>query len=225
MGGGKSVGIGMAIAVFGMGVFFCLTTWLGTLMLPEGFVIAPEEQGTILYNLAGIAGGNIFYWVCSLTVVIAVGFGVSIAGQTAVARLWYGMARDSLLHKNFALVHPKFKTPYFGIIVIACISTLLGVAFVSKADLITSFINFGALLTFSCVNLTCMYYFIVKKRSRFNFLFHVIIPLCGLAVTLWGFLSLGGYAKILGCSWLLIGVLYFSYLKFVKKVPIKFSQM
>ncbi len=224
-GGGKAVGLGMAGSTMAMGLFFCLTTWLGTLMVPAGSLIAPEDQGNALYVIARTAGGEVLYWVISLIVVIAVGFGVSIAGQTAIARLWYGMARDHLLPTPFSWVHSRYKTPWFGIVVIALVSVTLGIFFVDQGALITSFINFGALLTFSGVNVACMYYFIVRNRRRFNPVFHIICPLCGLFVTGWGFLSLGPYAMTLGCAWLGLGVIYFGYVAFVKKVPIKFSEI
>lgn len=95
--------------------------------------------------------------------------------------------------------------------------------FASKSAELTLLVNFGALVGFSVVNVTCIYYFLVRQNSR-NYLAHLIMPLLGLSVTGFAFFSLDANALTLGCVWLAVGLVYMLYLKYISKVQIAFPQ-
>jgi amino acid transporter len=221
--GRKAVGIGMAGSTLIMGCLFVLTTWLATLFIPLGTTFGHPE--TVMYDVAMAAGGPALKWTLAITAAIGLGFGCSLAAQQAVARLWFGMARDSVLPRPFKWVHSKYKTPWFGILVVASITLVLALAFQNGGELISTFINFGALATFSMVNITCIFYFAFKKRASLSFWWHVVCPLCGLFITGFALLKLPPEALYLGCGWLALGAAYFLYLKYVKKVNLTFSHM
>jgi len=71
------------------------------------------------------------------------------------------------------------------------------------------------------VNIACIYYFLVRKRVKFNPLYHIVLPLVGLAVVGYAWTQLGSNAMRLGLIWIGVGIVYFAYLKFIRKVDIK----
>lgn len=82
-------------------------------------------------------------------------------GQT---RIFYTMARDGLLPKAMAVVHPKFRTPWIGTI-------LLG-AFIAVAaaflpiDLLGDLVSLGTALAFSIVCLSVIYLRITRPEMH-----------------------------------------------------------
>jgi len=74
---------------------------------------------------------------------------VLIYGQT---RIFYTMARDGLLPKIFSTIHPKFKTPWKGTLVLgSCIA--LAAAFL-PIGILSSLVSLGTALAFSIVCLS-----------------------------------------------------------------------
>ena len=216
-GGYRTVGIGMTLAVLIIGLCFAFITYAGTVIYPDPTNIGNPD--TALYIAAKIAGGPILHWVVVIVVAIAVGFGCSLCCQASVARVFFGMGRDRMLPHSFALVHHKYKTPWFGIIFAAVVNLILALGFAKHGELLFQFVCFGALLTFALVNLAALYYFTIKKGSKRIF-FHVVCPLLGALGTGYAWIHLNRMALLIGFCWLAFGLIYFLYLKYLKKVDL-----
>ena len=78
----------------------------------------------------------------------------------------------------------------------------------------TSFINFGAFLAFTLVNLSVIFHYWLgaSRRGPRELLLHLLCPLLGMVATLWLMVSLDHLAIILGLSWLALGVIYLGWL-------------
>ncbi len=74
----------------------------------------------------------------------------------------------------------------------------------------TSFINFGAFLAFSLVNLSVIfhYYLNAERRGLRELVLFLLFPLIGLLADLWLMVSLDHLAIWLGATWLVLGVIY-----------------
>ena len=95
-------------------------------------------------------GGDIFVTVFLAGLILAQ-FASGISAQASVGRLLYAMGRDEVLPKRiFGFIHPKFKTPAMNIAIAGAIGL---VALKLDVATSTSFINFGAFLAFTAVNL------------------------------------------------------------------------
>lgn len=132
----------------------------------------------------------------------------AIASQASVARILFAMGRDEILPRRwFGVLNPRFRTPVRATVVVAVISC--GVEFTTLDDL-ASVISFGALSAFSVVNLCVVKQFLVDERRRGSgeLLLYGLIPLTGLASTVWLWLSLSRNALIVGAGWLIVGVCY-----------------
>jgi APA family basic amino acid/polyamine antiporter len=73
---------------------------------------------------------------------------VTLIGQV---RIFYAMGRDGLLPPAFALIHPKYKTPYIGSIVTGVGAALFAGLF--PLDLLGDLVSIGTLLAFAVVSI------------------------------------------------------------------------
>lgn len=95
-------------------------------------------------------GGDLFFAVVLAGIIIA-HFAAGMSFQASVGRLLYALGRDNQLpRKLFGVLHPRYKTPAFNILlcgIFGCAGFALTIATA------TSLVNFGAFLAFSAVNL------------------------------------------------------------------------
>jgi len=131
------------------------------------------------------------------------------------------MGRDGVIsRKIFGRLHEKFHSPATNIMLCGAIALL---ALCMDVTTSVSFINFGAFLAFTSVNLAVIakFYFPKRQRSFYDFLLYFAIPLSGAVSDLWLLSSLDRKALILGLIWLATGVVYLSYLTkgFSKEPP------
>ncbi|TMN21736.1 APC family permease [Lentibacillus cibarius] len=201
--GPKAIGRGMIISLLLVGVLFIVQTWVAALIFPdyESF----SNIDTAFYETAEIAGGK---WLGVLTAVataLAWGIADALVAQAAISRVLYSMARDKKLPQFLSKVHPKYKTPYTSTLLVAGISVILGFVFIGGIDTLATLVNFGALSAFLLLNVSVFYHFILKKKQHdyWNFL---ILPLIGFIVIGFVWLNFSSLTKIVGLSWLLVGI-------------------
>jgi APA family basic amino acid/polyamine antiporter len=102
-------GVGIVIVVY------LLANWAYLQMLGPGAMAVTK---TIAADTVGrVMPSNAARVVAALVAVSA--FGVLNASYLSSPRLLYGMARDGRFFSPFALVHPRFHTPYWSILLIA----------------------------------------------------------------------------------------------------------
>lgn len=187
----------------------------------EFFIVAyfmncgwPYEPGAITNPDTAITEYNVqigIAWMNTIFIVIntLASLGCCIAGQGATARILLGMGRDGFLPKKFfGYVHPRFKTPSKNILLTAVVG-LTAVIFQDSLMNAMSLVSFGALTGFILTNICVVMRFWVKDKERsgaavFKYLIIPIIAAC-ICVYLW--LSLPALAKIVGFSWIAIGLI------------------
>jgi APA family basic amino acid/polyamine antiporter len=134
---------------------------------------------------------------------------VMMLGQT---RVFLGMAKDGLLPKFFAEVHPTFKTPWKSTILVGAVVSI--VAGFTPISLLGDMTSFGTLFAFTMV---CLAVWILRFRdpnrdrpfkvSGLN----IVAPL-GILVNTFLILNLGRTAQLFALAWLVFGlVVYFLY--------------
>jgi putrescine importer len=157
----------------------------------------------------GLYVGGTLFKMLFLSGAFAATVASGLASHASVSRLLYVMGRNGVLPKKFfGYVHPKFQTPAFNVILVGVVSLL---AITPSLELISSFINFGALIAFTFVNLSVIAHFAVRKKRYktmkdiFSFL---IMPIIGAGLTgiLWA--NLHADALIGGLVWAGIGFIY-----------------
>lgn len=149
----------------------------------------------------------------SVTVAILAGFSsvilVMLLGQS---RVFFSMSKDGLLPKTFSEVHPKYKTPYKGNLVILVLVALFA-AFV-PGDVVGHMTSIGTLFAFILV---CAAVIILRKREpnmprQFKTPFVPLFPILGILACTAMIFGLGweNWARLAG--WLALGfIIYFAY--------------
>jgi amino acid transporter len=89
---------------------------------------------------------------------------------------------------------------------IALLSLVIGIAGTQEEELLTTLVTFGALTAYILLHIAVLVHFGVRGRSR-KVLVHWVSPVIGAAVLLYALWNADTNAKILGLSWLTIGIL------------------
>jgi len=178
-----------------------------------------QDADSAAFEIARTIGQDLFASFFLAGMILAQ-FTSGIAAQASASRLLYAMGRDSVLPKSFfGKLHPRFHTPLFNIVLTGAIGIIALFMDVLSA---ASFINFGAFVAFTMVNLSVifMYYKDSQAKAQYGFAKGVIIPLIGAVVNLWLLTKLDIHAVVLGLIWLGIGVIQLTFLtKFFTQDP------
>ena len=220
-GGPKTIGKATILALFLVGACFITLTWIAACLWPDQNTF--ENIDTAFYAVAEAAGGMWLMVLCSVATAFAWGIADALVAQSAISRVLYSMSRDGYLPKALGKIHDKYKTPYVASIFIGIVTLVICIAFgnVERGiGAIASLVNFGALSCFLVLHVTVISHFFIRKKSG-NFVKHLLLPAIGFVIIGYVWLNLDANSKILGFSWLAVGIVYFIVLKFVLKREIR----
>jgi amino acid transporter len=189
----------------------------GLLFITVAYVMQLVHPGPVFddaqaasYFMSVDVGGQAFADWTNLAGIIA-GTASCLAVQLSSSRLLFIMGRDGVLpRKLFGNLNPRTKTPVF------CILVTGGMAFVGMGmnlETATGFINFGAFLGFTAVNLCVLAYYLRNRNfadlSRFRYL---VLPVIGTCVTVYMLTRLHERSIVLGLIWLAVGIAWLTWL-------------
>ncbi|SHI31607.1 APC family permease [Desulfosporosinus lacus] len=214
---GKLVGKAIILTIPIIGSLFILQTWVASLIVSD--YTSFQDLSGAFYEVAQIAGGDWLRGLSSVATALAWGIANALVAQAAISRILFSMARDHKLPAILALIHPKYKTPYISTILVALITLVIIMAGIGIDDL-ASLINFGALSAFLILHITVINHFIIRKKSR-DYLNHLLLPVIGLLIIGYVWMSLGFLAKELGFVWISIGLVYMIGMKLLGKEGFK----
>ncbi|QZP33351.1 APC family permease [Pseudomonas sp. DR48] len=170
-----------------------------------------DNVDSAAYEIARNIGGDLFVTIFLIGLIVGQ-FASGLSAQASGSRLLFAMGRDGVLPKSFfGTLHERFGTPVNSILLCAVVALL---ALKLDVTTSTSFINFGAFLAFSLVNLSVIFHYWIggEKKGLREFVLFLLFPFIGLAADLWLMVSLDHLAIYLGLSWLAIGVVYLAVL-------------
>lgn len=136
--------------------------------------------------------------------------GCCIAGQGATARILLGMGRDGFIPKKFfGYVHPKFQTPSRNVL-LSSIVGLSALLFQGSLASAYSLVSFGAITGFIFTNICVIFRYWIKDKEKGGAAVfkYIILPIIAVAVCIFLWLSLSAVAKIVGFSWVALGILF-----------------
>lgn len=166
-----------------------------------------QNADSAAYEIARNIGGDLF--VSFFLIGLIVGqFTSGLSAQASASRLLFAMGRDGVLPRPFfGRISKRFETPVNSIVLCGVVALL---ALHMDVTTSTSFINFGAFLAFSLVNLSVIfhYYLNAERRGARELVLFLLFPLIGLLADLWLMVSLDHLAIWLGATWLVLGVIY-----------------
>ncbi|HKV44327.1 MAG TPA: APC family permease [bacterium] len=217
--------------------YFAAGAWINTAYtikdaggkLLTGFAAASASQapiGDMVRALGDTLLGGIGFsllLLVAVTVAIAV-FGTTLACMNTGVRLSYAMGRDEEIPAILGLLHGRFATPHFGVLLMASASAVIGgfgVLSVTNLTAMTLLSNIGTFLLYGLTNVVALVAF--RRDPRARAATHVVIPGLGilanvamlLAVLYLGVLG-GGDTRIAAlisivatAGWFLFGLAYF----------------
>jgi amino acid transporter len=207
-GGAKTIGRGIIACVIAAGAIFIVLSFVMQLVHP-GAEFADVDAAA--YHLKVQVGGERYAEIINF-VTIAGSIASCIALQASAARLMYVMGRDGALPKAvFGKLSGKTGTPVPNLLLTAAAGVIAMKLDLTKA---TSFINFGAFLGFTLVNV-CVIAHLVRERRHGrtpNLFSYLVMPALGAAVSVYLLTKLGDVALRIGGVWLAIGVVYLAVL-------------
>lgn len=190
------------------GCIFIATSYFVQLAHPSS---AFENADSAAYEIARNIGGDVFVSLFLIGLIVGQ-FTSGLSAQASASRLLFAMGRDGVLPKGFfGRLSERFGTPVGSIVLCGVVALL---ALRMDVTTSTSFINFGAFLAFSLVNLSVVFHYWIGqgRRGLRGTLMFLVFPLVGLAADLWLMVSLDHLAIYLGLGWLAVGVLYLAVL-------------
>ncbi|MCX6222663.1 MAG: APC family permease [Bacteroidia bacterium] len=188
------------------GLFSGIQIYLAQQVWPDYNTFLNPE--TAFYDVSARVGGQFLFNAIAIVLFVAC-LGSGVAGQVGAARLLFAMGRDGVIpQKIFSHLHTKSATPTYNILIMGGL-TLIGsmvLSYQGAAELL----NFGAFLAFMGVNIATFRQFLFRRPSgeKRNFLSDAILPVLGFLVCFFIWISLPTPAKIMGGTWLLIGLIY-----------------
>ena len=159
------------------------------------------------------SGAEVYVGVLAFTILVA----ATNAGVLGVSRLTYSMGLHRQLPDGVRRLHPRYRTPYFGILVFSAFAILALLP--GQADFLGKIYAFGAMLSFSMAHLAVIRLRVTDPEHRrpyrspgsVRFRGHVLPPfaLIGLAGTALSFVVVSALdltVAAAGFVWLAIGL-------------------
>ena len=205
----KKVGRSMVLSVAIGGAILLLFSFLFDLCWHNQWA-AYNDPDTGAIEIIRSVGGDALAYITSAVLVVGV-FASVLSIETSATRLLYGMSRDKVMPKGFSKLHPRFKTPYLGILFVSVLGLL---ALLGDLEIIVSLQNVGALITFILVNVSVISLFWIRKKDRAGFrnkVRYLIAPAVGILSLFVVLINVGIYGLILGFVWLVAGFVFLAY--------------
>lgn len=186
------------------GALFAFMSWvLGNLM--PGLTV--KDTAAASYELVEWSIGPWASLTLAWATTLIVGLTNALPMQVGVARVLYAMGRDRQLPAVLARIHPKYGTPYVGMILMTAISMSVALLMRNSMDELVSLVNFGALTGFLLLHVSVIVLFWFKQRSG-RWLVHLAVPAAGIMVVLAVMSGMSTLAATLGVVWLVAGLIY-----------------
>jgi APA family basic amino acid/polyamine antiporter len=151
-----------------------------------------------------------------LAVVISISAVVGIASvlfafMLGASRIWFALARDGLLPRWFAKVHPRYGTPYRPTIALGVFTAL--VAGSTPIRKVAELVNIGVLSAFIVI---CSSVIILRKRKpdlprAFRTPMVPLIPLIGIGFSIWLLSELPMKTWVVFVGWVSLGLLIYGF--------------
>lgn len=203
-------------------VLYVVQCFIATCIDPSGAAFK-DNTDNAFYEVAKLAAGPWLMVVCAVGVALAQGVFTAIAQQNSIAFVMYTMAKGGSLPKFMAKMDKRTNSPLNAIIFIIALSAVLTLIFQLTGlnmNTVVKISNFGALTTYTMLNLTVIALCWVKLKERKgarNLFMNLIFPALGALICFAILLSVGEIALIVGCVFIVVGIVYYLVLTKVMK--------
>lgn len=208
-GDSRQIGRAILLCLAGAGLAFVAQTAAAALLSaapPAELRAAPGRQGTAFYDLTRVALGGWLATLIAVTKAIGPAF-AAMTAQAAAARLLLGMAREGRLPQVLAETDRQRGVPVAALVATGTLTLAVSIWAARRADglpLLVSIVDVGALAAFALLHASVVGYFVRRQASR-RWLAHLVVPLAGIAVTVWVLIEASPLAQATGVVWTALG--------------------
>jgi amino acid transporter len=215
-----------------IGLFFVLTSYAGLAGYGFNHIFPSSATDTHSYltdqnatpwlTLANAVWGQAGLVIITLVILNSVAANTA-AGYTALGRIVFAMARAGALPGWLGRLHNRYRSPYMVLALGGLIS--IGLAFwVTQAygalplnlTVILAVLTDCVLVAYIGVSVTVFFYYLRERRSDFNVLLHVVLPIISTLLVLGVLVSQfypvppppGNIAGPIAAGWLVIGIVW-----------------
>lgn len=201
----------LASAIF-IGVFYGVATWAFISCYGSNEVqqVATDNVGYLMQDTYKMLFGRIFMDVVTVMLLVST-FASTMSAINVSGRYWYSLGKDGVLPKGLGKAHPKFHSPYVGLIGVGvlyvCVIVILGVAGVDPVVIypkINGIGTFTVMLTMFVASLSIIGFFRknkIGKEQGGNAWNTLIAPILGaICLALFLYFALINYGELTGGS-------------------------
>jgi amino acid transporter len=167
--------------------------------------------------------GTAFATIVAITVVLAL-IGSILSAMNTGVRITYVMGRDKEMPGLLGVLHGRFATPHWGVLVMVVVSALFGAYGVRNVDALTQITLASNVGTFILYGLTCVITLIAFwSHGERDFVKHKVVPVAGAVLNVFMMLAVfyiafsaggataddGQKALMIVGVWILLGVAWF----------------
>lgn len=202
-GGGRTVSKATLLLLLLVSVLFFAQVYLANVFVPEGTQYSEEQAETAFYTLSTSVVGAWFQPVIVVVAGIVAGVANAIVSQMTTSRLIFSMARDGRFPSGLSRLD-KRGNPVVALLVVAVISTVVGLIAANEVELLVTLVTFGALFAYITLHISLFYRF--RRHPQRHWFKHVVSPMAGIVILAAALISMNEHAQWLGGAWLCIGV-------------------
>ncbi|MDV6263982.1 APC family permease [Rhodococcoides yunnanense] len=205
IGGSQTVARATTIVMVAMTALFAVEVYAASLFVPaEGFS-SEEAMNTAFYDISAVVVGDWFRAVLAFVVGSIVIIANAAVSQAGTGRVLVGMARDSKLPKVLAYVSPRNGVPVVSVLAVALISLTIALGQAGRLEFLTTVVTFGAVAAYVMLHAAVIWG--LGRNSGSSIFAHRISPVLGSGILIYALWSASTDAKILGLTWLAVGII------------------
>ncbi len=197
----RTIGIAVVTSCLTIGLFYVLTTYAGDVFFgPTKFATFGQlNGGSPWIGLARDVWG--IGWVVAFLAILNSTFANGNAGTMATTRTWYAMGRIGVLPRPLAATHPRYRSPYVGVLVQFVLTLAVGLPLGLHFGPVTTFALLATILTgimvaiYIVFNLSCILFYLRQARSEFHWFLHLVVPVLGILAFLPAWFTALGIGK------------------------------
>jgi amino acid transporter len=184
----RTVQIAVVASAILIGLFYLLTTYAAAVFFgPDRFTgFAGFGEGNPWQQLSRDVWGGA--WVLIFAAIVISAIANSNAGANATTRTWYALGRARILTTMLTETHPRWRSPYVGVLVQFAIALLIAlpVGFIydpypTAFGLVGTAVTVVIILIYIVLNLACIGFYLRQRRDEFNPFWHLVVPVLGVA--------------------------------------------
>jgi amino acid transporter len=182
----RTVQVAVVASAALIGLFYLLTTYAAAVFFgPARFTeFAGFGAGNPWQQLGrDIWGGS---WVLIFAAIVISAIANSNAGANATTRTWYALGRARILTSMLTETHPRWRSPYVGVLVQFAIALAVALPvgmiydpYPTAFGLIGTVVTVVIILIYIVLNLACIGYYLRQRRDEFNPFWHLVLPVLG----------------------------------------------